>query len=227
MTLTFHFMSNFGNAWQRPPTQSVSEHLQGLIKKEQPLKPRVENTIRGLNRPISKLEGTKNQLSKKEQNLFNKIVQAKQSCNINTAKALANELVQMRKTSSLIGNMKLSVEKTQLRLSTVNTIGDVIVSMQPALSTMKAVVPAMNNVMTQASDELESMGGMLGDMMPGSIDGEGVFADSTGSLEETDSILQEAAAVAETKMGDKFPSVPTDSISDGFKTSTTDSLTGY
>jgi hypothetical protein len=71
------------------------------------------------------------------------------------------------------------------------------------------------------------MGGMLGDMMPGSIDGEGVFENSTGSSEETDSILQEAAAVAETKMGDKFPSVPTDSISDGFKTSTTDSLTGY
>jgi division protein CdvB (Snf7/Vps24/ESCRT-III family) len=216
-------MSNFGNAWQRPPTQSVSEHLQGLIKKEQPLKPRVENTIRGLNRPISKLEGTSNQLSKKEQKLFNKIVQAKQSGNINTAKALANELVQMRKTSSLIGNMKLSVEKTQLRLSTVNTIGDVIVSMQPALSTMKAVVPAMNKIMPQASAELESMGTLLGDMMPSSI-GVDSFADSEMSSQETDSILQEAAAIAETQIADKFPSVPSDSIS---TRTSTDSLSGY
>ena len=216
-------MSNFGHAWQRPPTQSVSEHLQGLIKKEQPLKPRVENTIRGLNRPISKLEGTKNQLSKKEQNLFNKIVQAKQSGNINSAKALANELVQMRKTSSLIGNMKLSVEKTQLRLSTVNTIGDVIVSMQPALSTMKAVVPAMNKIMPQASAELESMGTLLGDMMPSSIGGDS-FADSEMSSQETDSILQEAAAIAETQIGDKFPSVPSDSIS---TRTSADSLSGY
>ena len=216
-------MSNFGHAWQRPPTQSVSEHLQGLIQKEQPLKPRVENTIRGLNMPISKLEGTKNQLSKKEQSLFNKIVQAKHSGNINTAKALANELVQMRKTSSLIGNMKLSVEKTQLRLSTVNTIGDVIVSMQPALSTMKAVVPAMNKIMPQASAELESMGTLLGDMMPSSIGGDS-FADSEMSSQETDSILQEAGAIAETQIGDKFPTVPSDSFSS--KTSA-DSLTGY
>ena len=99
--------------------------------------------------------------------------------------------------------------------------------MKPAIATMKEVVPAMSNIMSQASAEMESMGGMLGDMIPGSIDGEGVFADSTGSSEETDSILQEAAAVAETKIGDKFPSVPTSSSSDGFKTSTTDSLTGY
>ncbi len=216
-------MSNFGHAWQRPPTQSVSEHLQGLVKKEQPLKPRVESTIRGLNRPISKLESTKNQLSKKEQNLFNKIVQAKQSGNTNATKALANELVQMRKTSSLIGNMKLSVEKTQLRLTTVNAVGDVIVSMQPALSTMKAVVPAMNKIMPQASAELESMGTLLGDMMPGSVGGDS-FADSDMSSQETDSILQESAAIAETQICDKFPTVPNDSFST--KTSA-DSLTGY
>jgi len=81
--------------------------------------------------------------------------------------------------------------------------------MKPAVDTMKAVVPAMSSIMSQASAEMESMGGMLGDMMPGSIGGDGAFADSTGSSEETDSILQEAAAVAGTQIGEKFPSVPT------------------
>jgi hypothetical protein len=64
-------MSNFGKEWQRQPTSSTSERLQGLIKKDQPLKPRVENTIKGLNRPISKLDNTSKQLSQKEQKLFN------------------------------------------------------------------------------------------------------------------------------------------------------------
>ncbi len=216
-------MSNFGQAWQRPPTQGVSEKLQGLVKKEKPLKPRVESTIRGLNRPISKLDSTSKQLSKKEQQLFNKIVQAKQNGNIKAAKVLATELVQMRKTGSMIGKMKLSVEKTQLRLSTVNAVGDVIVSMQPAVSTMKAVVPAMNKIMPQASAELESMGNLLGDMMPGSIGSDCSFADSEMSSQETDSILQEAAAIAETQIGDKFPTVPNDSVN--VRTSV-DSLTG-
>jgi len=216
-------MSNFGQAWQRPPTQGVSEKLQGLVKKEKPLKPRVESTIRGLNRPISKLDSTSKQLSKKEQQLFNKIVQAKQNGNIKAAKVLATELVQMRKTGSMIGKMKLSVEKTQLRLSTVNAVGDVIVSMQPAVSTMKAVVPAMNKIMPQASAELESMGNLLGDMMPGSIGSDNSFADSEMSSQETDSILQEAAAIAETQIGDKFPTVPNDSVN---VRTFVDSLTG-
>ncbi len=46
-------MTNFGKDWQRHPTSSASERLQGLLKKEQPLKPRVENTIKVLNKPIS------------------------------------------------------------------------------------------------------------------------------------------------------------------------------
>ena len=216
-------MTNFGKDWQRSHTQGVSEKFQGLVKKEQPLKPRVENTIKGLNSPISKLNSTSKQLSEKEQKIFNRIVQAKQNGDIRTAKALANELSQMRKTSSMIGNMKLSVEKTHLRLTTVNTIGDTIVAMKPAVDTMKAVVPSMNNVMSQASGEIESMGNMLGDMMPGSIGDGYSFVDSGESGQETDSILQEAAAVAETQIGDKFPSVPTSS--DSIKTSA-DSLAG-
>ncbi len=216
-------MTNFGKDWQRSHTQGVSEKFQGLVKKEQPLKPRVENTIKGLNSPISKLNNTSKQLSEKEQKIFNRIVQAKQNGDIRTAKALANELSQMRKTSSMIGNMKLSVEKTQLRLTTVNTIGDTIVAMKPAVDTMKAVVPSMNNVMSQASGEIESMGNMLGDMMPGSIGDGYSFVDSVESGKETVSFLQEAAAVAETQIGDKFPSVPTSS--DSIKTSA-DSLAG-
>lgn len=204
-------MSNFGQSWQRPPSSGISDHLSSLVKKDPPLKPRVEGAIKGLNRPISKLGNTSKQLSVKEQKLFDKIVKARQSGNIRAAKALANELVQLRKTNSLIDNMKLSVERTQLRLSTTSTIGDAIVSMKPAVSTMKAVIPAMNKVIPQASAEIESMGTMLGDLMPGTIGDDYSFGESAISSQETDSILQEAAAVAETQIGDKFPSVPTSS----------------
>ena len=201
-------MTNFGQGWNKQSNSGISEKFQGLVKKEQPLKPRIENTIKGLNSPISKLNKTSNQLSEKEQKIFGRIVQAKQKGDMYTAKALANELAQMRKTSSMIGNMKLSVEKTQLRLTTVNSVGDTIVAMRPAVDTMKAVVPAMSNVMSQASGEIESMGNMLGDLMPGSIGEDFASADS-GANQETDSILQEAAAVAGTQIGEKFPSVPT------------------
>lgn len=212
-------MASFGQTWSRPPSESITSQISGVFKKEPPLKPRVEHAIRGLNRPISKLDNTSSQLNQKDDKLFQRIVHAQQNKDMHTSKALANELVQIRKTNKMIGNMRTSVERTQLRLSTVSTIGDAVVSMQPAVHTMKAIVPAMNSIIPQASQELESMGSMLGDMMPGTLgDDNNSFMDSGFSSEETDSILKEAAAVAETQIGDKFPSAPAGAGSDRFAT---------
>ena len=200
-------MANFGQAWNRPPSNGLGDKISGMFKQEAPLKPRIDNAIRDLNKPISKLDNTSNQLNQKDDKLFQRIVQAQQNKDIRTSKILANELAQIRKTNKMIGNMRTAVDRTQLRLSTVSTMGDAIVSMQPAVNTMKAVGPAMNKIIPQASQELESMGNMLGDMMPGSL-GDGYFFADSGSSQETDVILREAAAVAETQIGDKFPSVP-------------------
>ena len=201
-------MTGFEKTWKSTPSNGISSQISSTFKKDPPLKPRVEQAIRGLNKPISKLDATSNQLNQKDAKLFNRIVQTQQNKDLRTSKILANELVQVRKTNKLMGNMRTAVERTQLRLSTVSTIGDAIVSMQPAVHTMKAIVPAMNSVIPQASSELESMGNMLGDLMPGSLSDDS-FVDSGFSSHETESILKEAAAVAETKIGDKFPSAPT------------------
>ncbi|MGB0856102.1 MAG: Snf7 family protein [Nitrosopumilus sp.] len=201
-------MTSFDQTWTRNPSDGVLSQISNVFKRQPPLKPRVEHAIRGLNRPISKLDNTSKQLNQKDAKLFNKIVQAQQNKDTHTSKVLANELIQIRKTDKMIGNMRTAIDRTQLRLSTVSTIGDAIVSMQPAMHTMRAVGPAMNKIMPQANQELESMGNMLGDMMPGSIGDDYSFADSGSSSQETDAILSEAAAVAETQIGNKFPSTP-------------------
>jgi len=210
-------MANFGQSWNRPPSNGLGDKISGMFKQEAPLKPRIDNAIRDLNKPISKLDNTSNQLNQKDDKLFQRIVQAQQNKDIRTSKILANELAQIRKTNKMIGNMRTAVDRTQLRLSTVSTMGDAIVSMQPAVNTMKAVGPAMNKIIPQASQELESMGNMLGDMMPGSIGDDYYFANS-GSSQETDAILSEAAAVAETQIADKFPSVPLNATQSSYST---------
>lgn len=201
-------MASFGQAWNRPPSDGFADKISGVFKPKAPLKPRVDNAIRGLNRPISKLDNTSRQLNQKDDKLFKRIVHAQQNKDVHTSKVLANELLQIRKTNKLLGNMRTAVDRTQLRLSMMSTIGDAVVSMQPAMHTMRAVGPVMNKIMPQTSQELESMGNMLGDMMPGSMGDGNFFADSGVSSQETDAILSEAAAVAETQIGNKFPSTP-------------------
>jgi len=201
-------MPTFDKSWNQPPQDGLTDKVLHTLKKDPPLKPRIENTIRSLNRPISRLNDTSNKLNQKDNRLFDRIVQAQKNKDNQTSKALANELVQIRKTSKIVQGARTSLERTHLRLSTVSTLGDAIVTMKPAMNTMKAVVPAMNSIIPQASSELESMGNMLGEMMPGSISGDSFFVNEGMSSEETELILKEAAAVAQTKIDEKFPSIP-------------------
>jgi len=62
--------------------------------------------------------------------------------------------------------------------------------------------------MPEADAELNSMTQTLNGLMMDSLAGGDFSVDSDVSSEETDKILQEASAVAEQQIGDRFPSVP-------------------
>jgi len=65
--------------------------------------------------------------------------------------------------------------------------------------------------MPEADAELNSMTQTLNGLMMDSLAGGDFSVDSDVSSEETDKILQEASAVAEQQIGDRFPSVPSPS----------------
>ncbi len=62
--------------------------------------------------------------------------------------------------------------------------------------------------MPEADSELSSMAQTLNGLMVDSLAGDSFNVESDVSSEETEKILQEASAVAEQQIGDKFPSVP-------------------
>jgi division protein CdvB (Snf7/Vps24/ESCRT-III family) len=63
--------------------------------------------------------------------------------------------------------------------------------------------------MPEADSELNAMTQTLNGLMMDSLAGDSFSLDTDSSSEETDKILQEASAVAEQQIGEKFPSVPT------------------
>ena len=192
--------------WNNPQSKGISEHLRGL-KKEAPLKPRIQNSLVQLNRTVSTLDYKVKTLDEKDAKLFNRIVMAKKSHDITTGKVLANELVELRKNKKILTTMKVSLEQVNLRLSTVSDLGDAMSSLGPIMATMNALKPALGKIMPEVSREFESLFGILNDSISGSF--EGSFGGDMASNEETENILKEAAAVAETQVGEKFPSVPT------------------
>ena len=200
-------MTSLESSWTARNTPSISEKIGGAIKKEGPLKPRVEGATRQLSTPISKLDFVSKQLDQKDAKLFSRIVEAKQNQNLSQAKILANELVELRKHKKVISNMKISIEQVKMRLTTVNELGDMMHALGPAMSTMKQIGPALSKFIPEADAEFSAMGDELGGLMENTF--EGNFEGSFDSNEESELILNEASAVAETQIGEKFPTVPT------------------
>ncbi len=209
-------VANFEQTWSPKPTVGITEKIGGAIHKEGPLKPRVEGATRKLSQPIDKLDFMAKKLEQKDAKLFQRIVEAKQSHNVRQAKVLANELAELRKHKKVIGNMKISIEQVKMRLTTVNELGDMMYALGPAMSTMRALGPALSKFIPEADAEFTAMGDALGGLMSNTF--EGSFENSYGSNEETELILQEASAVAGNKIGEKFPTVPV-SIGSGLTSS--------
>ena len=65
--------------------------------------------------------------------------------------------------------------------------------------------------MPEADSELNAMTQTLNGLMMDSLAGGDFSIDTDASNEETERILQEASAVAEQQIGDRFPSVPSPS----------------
>ncbi len=199
-------MPTFQDSWSKNPKSGFNEQIHGMIRKEPPLKPRIQQSVGKISQTISKISHMHKKLQEKDSKLFSRIVDAQQRHDKTTGKVLANELAEVRKNEKLLGNLKLSLEQVQLRLSTMNELGDAMVTLGPVISTMRSIGPALGRFIPQAGSEFEMMSNLLGGMMTDSFGGS--FELEGSSNEETDSILREAAAVAGNRVGEKFPSVP-------------------
>ena len=215
-------MTSFDKTWARQETQSVSGRLREAVKPQGALKPRIQTAVNKLQVQVSKMDSMGTKLQERDQQIFQRIVTAMQQHDTGTSKVLSNELAEIRKVSRMLGNARMSLEQVQLRLTTIHDLGDAMVAIGPAMSTMKGLKSSLGRFMPEADTELNSMTQTLNGLMVDSFSGDAFNVESEATSEETDKILQEASAVAEQQIGDKFPSVPS---LEGLSSQTTKSTT--
>jgi division protein CdvB (Snf7/Vps24/ESCRT-III family) len=201
-------MTSFDKTWARQETQSVTGKLREAVKPQGALKPRIQTAVNKLQVQISKMDSMLTKLQERDQQIFQRVVTAMQQHDTSTSKVLSNELAEIRKVTRMLGNARMSLEQVQLRLTTIHDLGDAMVAIGPAMSTMKGLKSSLGRFMPEADSELNSMTQTLNGLMVDSFSGDAFNMESEASNEETDKILQEASAVAEQQIGDKFPSVP-------------------
>ncbi len=201
-------MTSFDKTWARQESQSVTGKLREAVKPQGALKPRIQTAVNKLQVQISKMDSMLTKLQERDQQIFQRVVTAMQQHDTNTSKVLSNELAEIRKVTRMLGNARMSLEQVQLRLTTIHDLGDAMVAIGPAMSTMKGLKSSLGRFMPEADSELNSMTQTLNGLMVDSFSGDAFNMESDTTNEETEKILQEASAVAEQQIGDKFPSVP-------------------
>jgi len=201
-------MPKFEKTWSRQETPSVAGKIRDACKPQGALKPRIQNAVNKLQIQTSKMDSMLTKLRERDAQLFQRVVTAMQQHDTTTSRVLSNELAEIRKVTRTLGNARMSLEQVQLRLTTIHDLGDAMIAIGPAMSTMKGLKSSLGRFMPEADAELNSMTQTLNGLMMDSLAGDSFNMESDVSSEETEKILQEASAVAEQQIGDKFPSVP-------------------
>ncbi len=199
----------FDKTWARQETKGMTEKIRDAIKPQGALKPRIQTAVTKLQGQTSKMDVMLARLHERDQQLFARIVTAMENHDTSASKVLSSELAEVRKVSRMLGNARTSLEQVQLRLSTIHDLGDAMISIGPAMSTMKGLKSSLSSFMPEADSELNSMTETLSGLMVDSLSNDAFTMESDTVNEETDAILQEASAVAEQQTDEKFPSIPT------------------
>ena len=201
-------MPTFSKTWAQQETAGMAAKFRDTVKPQGALKPRIQNAVNKLQVQTTKMDAMLTKLDQRDQQLFTRVVTAVQQHDTSASKVLSNELAEIRKVKKMLGGARMSLEQVQLRLSTIHDLGDAMVAIGPAMSTMKGLQSSLGKFMPEADSELNTMTQTLNGLMVDSLSGDAFNMESDVSNEETDKILQEASAVAEQQIGDKFPSVP-------------------
>jgi division protein CdvB (Snf7/Vps24/ESCRT-III family) len=188
------------------------------MEKYPQLKSKLDNASIVVNKQLAKLRILDNRFTTLDTDLHNKvIINIKHGDNMR-AKALANELANIRKIKNTTQKLLLSLEVIVIRFSTISEFAEILETINPMIDTIKEVKDDIKNTVPTATNILSEMSALTSDVLIQSnvnlnfdTISVPVNSDAIEILNEVQNIMEE-----ETKL--KLPEVP-NSITDENKTS--------
>ena len=182
--------------------------MKNAVMGPEPIKPKLENASRHIKVQIAKLSTVSDRLAAKDKEIFERVVSLIQKRDTQRAKMLANELTEIRKMGKLVTQAKLAFEQIELRINTIQDLGDVASTLSPALGIVRGISPGISNVLPEAQGEIEEISSLLKGILVDSGQVNPSVVSVQAANEEAESIIAEAGAVAEQSIKDKFPDLP-------------------
>ena len=202
-------MSTFAGKWEKQNNQSFGNKVKDSVRNPGPLKPRLDLAIRQIQVQVAKLDSTSTKLRERDNSIFGKVVASLQKHDTQHASVFANELAEIRKMNKMVTQAKLALEQIVLRLNTITELGDIVVTLTPAMAVIRNVKQGLVGVLPEAESEIGEISGLLSSILVDAGTVGGYSLNFEAANDDAERILAEASAVAETRMKEKFPEIPT------------------
>lgn len=173
------------------------------------LKSKLDNASRVVNNQLAKLRILDNRFTTLDTDLHNKvIVNIKNGDNLR-AKALANELANIRKIKNSTQKLLLSLEVIVIRFSTISEFAEILNTINPMIATIKEVKDDVKTTIPTATNIISEMSTLTSDVL---IESNVNLTSDTISLpvnSDAIEILNEVQNIMEEDTKVKLPDIPT------------------
>ncbi len=200
---------DFQKYWAGSENKDMWKGFKGAFKAREPLKYRIVQAHYQLSSMVSRLDAYIGRMQERDRTLFERVVEAQMSKDTARAAMYANEVAEIRKISRQLLTTQIALEQVELRLETVSEIGDVFVNLVPVVGVISELKGVLRGVMPELSVELGELGEGLQEVVVEAGDFTGSYSYSSAPTAEARKILDEASTIAEQKMKEKFPDLPT------------------
>lgn len=189
---------------------SLVSKIKNIGKPSDNLKDQISVVSQRLEVQTKTLDAAVQRFQTRDADVFRHVVKALSDRDNARANILATELGEIRKVEKMLMHASLALESVSMRLRTVSEVGDLVTVLGPAASVLQTVRSGMCSIIPEASAELESIGGLLGEIVTSTNQSADVPMNTTTRLnEDALAILEEAESAAEKKLRDSLPEVTT------------------
>ncbi|MFQ5761621.1 MAG: Snf7 family protein [Candidatus Bathyarchaeia archaeon] len=195
--------------WDDAAKKSLVSKIEDKMKlSRSSLKERIVHAVYRLETQLTKLQQTSARLQQRDKEMFERCVGARLDHDEGHAVIYANECVEIRKMAKVILASELALERVILRLKTIEEVGDVLVQMAPVVGVVRETKGKLSGIIPEVSNELEDINSILSDALLETGEATAPHTTLEAATEEARNVLEEAAAKAEEKIGERFPDLP-------------------
>jgi division protein CdvB (Snf7/Vps24/ESCRT-III family) len=179
-------------------------------QQQQQFKSDIVNASLVLNNQLTRLRMLDKKFTAMNTDLRNQIAANIKSGNNDRAKAIANELANIRHVQRTTQNMSLALEVMVIRFSTINEFAIILETINPTIEMIKGIQKEISKAVPTANEVLSEMTSMTSDVLINSnIKSEaGKVPISIPVDTEALSILNEVEGILENEAKAKLPEVP-------------------